>query len=133
MSVCIGGTGFSRGVGYLPGATFQKELIVTLLVTILLESVIVISYCLWRGKPLQPVLFTSLCGNLITQSLLRAAVSLFFQHYLITLFIAELFIWFIESALLHLIPANTLRFPDAVFLSLAMNLLSFTVGWFLPI
>ena len=133
MSVCIGGTGFSRGVGYFPGATFQKELIVTLLITILLESVIVISYCLWRGKSLQPVLFTSLCGNLITQSLLWAALSLFFQHYLITLFITEFFIWVIESALLYLIPANKLRFPDAVFLSLAMNLLSFTFGWFLPI
>ena len=39
----------------------------------------------------------------------------------------------IESALLYVIPANRLRFSDALLLSLGMNLVSFALGWFLPV
>jgi hypothetical protein len=99
----------------------------------MLESIIVVGYCLWRRSPIQPILFTSLVGNLVTQSLLWVMLTLFFQSYLVTLMIAEIFIWVIESALLYLIPANQLPFTDAILLSLAMNLISFSVGWFLPI
>lgn len=108
-------------------------MILTLSITILIESAVVISYCLWRSKPVQPILFTSICGNLITQSLLWVVLILFFQNYLLTLLIAEILIWLAESVLLYLIPPNQLRFPDAIVLSLLMNLLSFTVGLFLPI
>jgi hypothetical protein len=58
---------------------------------------------------------------------------LFFRHYLIALAVAEVLIWAMESLLLYSIPANQLRLPEAIFLSLSMNLLSFALGWFLPI
>jgi hypothetical protein len=111
----------------------QKELILTLFITILIESGVVIGYCHWRKKPVQPILFTSICGNLITQSLLWIVLSLFFQSYLLILLITELLIWILEGLLLSVIPTNRLRWIDAIFLSLSMNLLSFGVGWFLPV
>ena len=108
-------------------------MIVTLFITVIIESFVVIGYCLWRKKPLLPILFTSICGNLITQSLLWIVLNLFFQEYLATLLTTEILIWFIEGLLFSFIPANQLRFSEAVFLSLSMNLLSFAAGWALPV
>jgi hypothetical protein len=107
-------------------------LIVTLVITILIEGGIVAGYCIWRRKPLGPILFTSVWANLITQSFLWVVLSLFFQHYLVTLLIAEIFIWMIESFLLYRFSANQLRLQEAVLISLIMNLASFALGWFLP-
>ena len=108
-------------------------MIFTLLFTIVIEGVLVFSYSLWRRKPTVPILLTSILANTITQSLLWVGLIFFFQHYLLTLFVAEIFIWMIESVLLYLIPANQLNLPEAVLLSLIMNLASFGVGWFLPV
>ena len=108
-------------------------MIVTLFITLLLESAIVLAYSFWRKKPVHPILATSICGNLITQSLLWVALNLFFQNYLATLFISEILIWIAESFLLYSVPANHLSFKAASLLSLAMNLSSFVLGWFLPV
>jgi hypothetical protein len=78
-------------------------------------------------------LFSSICINLLTQSLLWIVLNLFFRQYLITLIIAEFFIWVLEGSLLYFIRANRLRFGNALLLSLGMNLVSFGIGWFLPI
>jgi hypothetical protein len=108
-------------------------LIVTLFITIIIEGVVVIGYCLWRGKQFRPILFTSLAANLLTQSLLWVGLNIFFQKYLIALFVAEILIWLMESFLLSYFPANRLRFKDAAFLAFLMNLASFAFGWFLPV
>jgi hypothetical protein len=108
-------------------------LIVTLLITVLVEGIVACGYSIGRGKPLGPILFTSLVANLITQSFLWVGLNLFFQHYLSTLLIAESLIWMIESIILYCVPANQLRFTEALFLSLTMNLVSFVLGWFLPV
>ena len=108
-------------------------MIVTLVITILIEGVIVAGYCSWRGKSLGPILFTSIWANLITQSFLWVVLRLFFQHYILTLLIAEIFIWLIESFLLYRFSANQLRLQEATLISLLMNLASFALGWFLPI
>jgi hypothetical protein len=108
-------------------------LIVTLFLTILVEGIVARWYAIWRGKPLGPLLFTSFVANLITQSLLWIGLNLFFQHYFSTLLIGEFFIWMIESVLLYYVPANRLLFTEALFLSLTMNLVSFALGWFLPV
>jgi len=108
-------------------------LIFPIFITIIVESSVVIVYSLPRTKPLRPILFSSIWINLFTQSLLWIALNLFFQHYLIALFVAEILIWMTESVLLYSIPANQLRFREAILLNLSMNLLSFALGWFLPI
>jgi hypothetical protein len=108
-------------------------LIIALLITLLLEGAIAFGYCGWRNKPVQPILLTSIGINLITQSLLWLTLNLFFRHYLITLIVAEILIWLMEGALLYFVPANRLRFANALLLSLGMNLVSFGIGWFLPV
>lgn len=108
-------------------------MILTLIATILFEGVVVIGYCIWRKKPAQPILFTSVFINLITQSLLWIVLNFFFSNYLVALLVAEILIWLIESLALYSIPANQLKLIDAISLSLGMNLLSLTLGWFLPV
>jgi hypothetical protein len=108
-------------------------LILTLVITIFIEGIIVVSYTIWRRKPLGPILLTSIVANLITQSLLWIALSLFFQKYLVTLSVAEILIWVIESFLLYRFSANQLSLQEAVLLSLLMNTSSFALGWFMPV
>ncbi|HET9907101.1 MAG TPA: hypothetical protein VFQ23_10685 [Anaerolineales bacterium] len=108
-------------------------MILTVLITIIIEGTVVLGYSFWHKKPFRPILYTSIVANLITQSLLWVLLNLFFQHYLISLFLAEILIWIIESAMLYYVPANKLLLLEATFLSLLMNLASFGLGWFLPI
>ena len=108
-------------------------MIPTLLITLVIESIVVLGYAVWQKKPIRHLLFTSICGNLITQSLLRVLLNLFFRNYLVTLLVAELLIWILESLLLYFLPWNQLRFKEAILLSLGMNVSSFVLGWFLPV
>jgi hypothetical protein len=91
-------------------------LIPTLLITIIIESAVVVGYSLWRKKPVRPILYTSLCINIITQSLLWIFLNLFFRRYLIALLVGEALIWAIESFLLFIVPANRLLFDGGYFL-----------------
>ena len=108
-------------------------MIVTLLVTILVEGLVAMVYSTWVRKPLYPILLTGICANIITQSFLWIVLIVFFQYYLVALALAEILIWTAESLLLYSIPANRLRFLDAAVLSLIMNLVSFSLGLFLPL
>ena len=108
-------------------------MIATLSITIIVESIVAGSYALCCKKSIIHLLFSCLLANLLTQSLLWLVLQVFIQHYLIILFIAEFLIWIIESAILFLYPYNRFRFSEALGLSLAMNLASFAVGWFLPV
>lgn len=99
----------------------------------LIESIVVIGYSHRREKPIGPILIASISGNLLTQSLLWVTLNLFFQNYLLTLLVAEILIWIIETILLYSIRANQLSFKEASFLSFGMNVSSFAVGWLLPV
>ena len=70
---------------------------------------------------------------MITQFFLWIVLRIFFRSYLFTLLLAETLIWIGEGLLLYFISSNKLNFKEAMSLSLAMNLLSFGIGWFLPI
>lgn len=106
---------------------------VTLFITIVIEGLVVLGYAIWRGKPVRPILLSSICINILTQFLLWIGLNLFFRNYLVALVIAEVLICGVESVLLYAIPANQLQIKDAILLSLMMNLMSFGLGWFLPI
>lgn len=108
-------------------------MILTLFITIILEGIVALVYCVWLQKPARPILITTIGLNLFTQSLLWIALNLFFGDYLFVLLIAEILIWLIESVLLYSVRANQLRFRDAVLLSLSMNLASFALGWILSV
>jgi hypothetical protein len=107
--------------------------IATLLVTILVEGMAVIVYCVWRRKPLLSILLTGVFGNLLTQSILWIVLTLSFRHFLVALLIAEILVWGIESLLFYVIPANQLKLKEAAFISLGMNGISLLLGWFLPV
>ncbi len=108
-------------------------MIETLSITILVEGVVCLGYSIWRRKPIGSIFTTSVFVNLITQSLLWMVLSLFYQHYLVTLLVAEILIWLIEGYLLAGWHLNRLKIGEAFFLSLIMNLSSFGIGWFLPV
>jgi hypothetical protein len=105
----------------------------TLSITILVEGVVCLGYSIWRRKPIGSIFITSIFINLITQSLLWVTLNLFYNHYLITLCVAEILIWVIESFMLYGLRFNQLKIREAFVLSLLMNLSSFGVGWFLPV
>jgi hypothetical protein len=105
--------------------------IFTLTITIVIEGVIAFIYSRWREKPLLPILLTSLFANLITQSILWIGLLFFFRHYWLVLIVLEIFIWLIESLILYCVRANQLTVKEATFLSLAINLTSFSLGLFL--
>jgi hypothetical protein len=94
---------------------------------------VILGYCSWRNKPVGPIFFTGICINLITQSLLWVVLNVFFRHYLIILFMAEGFIWFVEALCLYLFKPNRLGFGEAILLSFLMNIASFAAGWLLPV
>jgi hypothetical protein len=105
----------------------------TLAITIFIEGVIAFIYSRWRGKPLLPILLTSLFANLITQSILWIGLLLFFRHYWLVLIVLEVFIGLIESLIFYRVRANQLTLKEAMSLSLAINLASFSAGLFLPV
>jgi hypothetical protein len=106
---------------------------VSLPLTILIEGVIACGFAFWQKKPAGRILAASLLANLLTQSLLWGVLNLFPNHYLLTLFTTEFFIWPLESLLLHYFPGTRLDRREALSLSLGMNLASFGIGWFLPV
>jgi hypothetical protein len=108
-------------------------LIYTLPITIILEGLVIIGYCKRSGKPLLPILVTSMIANILTQSMLWAGLTVFYQDYVVVSGIAEVLIWLVESFLLSLPPKNELKLSDALRISLVMNLVSFGVGCFLPV
>jgi hypothetical protein len=107
--------------------------IFTLAATIFIEGIVVSIYSHWRKKPLLPILLTSIFANFITQSLLWIALLLFFHQYWLVLIVMEIFIWLIESLIFYRVRANSLTLKEAMLLSLAINLASFSAGMFLPV
>ena len=108
-------------------------MIATLAITIVIESVVTAAFAIWRQKPLKNLLFSTVCANLFTQSLLWLTLILFPHQYLVTLIIVEVSIWGIEAIIFYLIRFNRLNLREAFILSLAMNLCSFGIGWLLPV
>ncbi len=105
----------------------------TLVLTLFIEGLVVTGYAHWQRKPLVSILLTASLGSLLTQGLLWLVLSLFYQHYLGVLLVAEVLIWFLEGLLLWRVPVNRLVWREALGLSLVMNLASFGAGWLLPL
>ncbi len=105
----------------------------SLLITLAIEGTIVLAYAFWKRKPAGRILLASAAANVATQTMLWAALNFLFAHYLTVLLVSEFFIWLIESAFLRFFPGTRLGWKESILLSLAMNLASFGIGWFLPL
>ncbi|MFT3891653.1 MAG: hypothetical protein QM730_08485 [Anaerolineales bacterium] len=101
--------------------------------TILVEGCVVLVYSALQKKPAGKLLLASFVVNVVTQSMLWLALKIFFQQYLVTLFVAEVLIWLVEGVLLYYLTGKQLTPHAALILSLCMNAVSFGVGWFLPV
>ncbi len=111
----------------------QEKVIVSLALTVLIESAVIVGYGRWHKKPLRHLLLSGVLANLVTQSILWVILNKFSDHYRTVLLVSEICIWWIEGLILCLYPHNKLKLDEALVLSLAMNLASFTIGWFLPV
>jgi hypothetical protein len=107
--------------------------IFTLLITILVEGCVVLVYCAWQKRPARRLLLASLVVNVLTQAMLWTALKIFFQQYILTLIVAEVLIWLVEGILLYFFTWKQLTMRAAILLSLWMNIVSFGIGWFLPV
>jgi hypothetical protein len=108
-------------------------ILVSLGITVLIEAVVALFWCRKARKPTRSILLTGLLGNVLTQVGLWALLFLAARPYWPILLSAEVGIWAVEGLLLALIPANHLALPEALRLSLWMNLISFGVGLVLPV
>ena len=124
---------FDRWGDHLLCAACRKEVIFTLLITILVEGCVVFIFCAVQKRPAGRLLLASFMVNVLTQVLLWVALKVFFQNYLITLIVVEVLIWLLEGVFLHRLPGNNLNLRQALTLSLCMNAASFGIGWFLPV
>jgi hypothetical protein len=104
-----------------------------LLVTLVVEIILALAYALWRKRPRTKLLTVVLMMNLITQP----ALSEFLRAYaggspFLILAIGEVIVWLIEAGILGLALRKQAKFPEALALSLALNLASFGIGLLLP-
>ena len=113
-----------------PGMRF---FVAATIVTIAVEDLVVLAYSLWRKKPTLALLLSSTGVNIMTQLGLWLTLNVSFHDYVATLFAAEYLIWVAEGLAMHLYRPNHLRWREAMLLSLAMNLTSLSIGWFLPV
>ena len=104
-----------------------------MLATILVEGCVVFAYSTRHKKNAGKLLGASLLVNVLTQVALWAVLRIFFQQYLVALFVSEMLIWLVESFLLYHLVKEQLKLSDAFVLSLMMNAASFGIGWFLPV
>lgn len=105
----------------------------TLLLTLVCEGLVVLGFARWRGKPWPSLLLTACLADVLTQTLLWLALTTLDADYLRVLVAAEVGIWLLEAVFLRCVPANRLTWREALLLSLAMNLVSLGMGWFLPV
>ena len=108
-------------------------MIITLLITLVIEGAVVLLYCTAHRRPAGPLLLAGFMINVFTQAILWLALRMFFRYYLIALIAAELSIWLVEGVFLHRLPGNGLTLRQAMTLSFWMNAASFGVGLFLPV
>ncbi len=108
-------------------------MIAALLVTIVIESVVDLFYCLCKKKPWISIVITGLWANFWTQAGLGMILKFSPASYPPILISAEMLIWLVEWLCFAVVPSNRLNIREAMWLSLLCNLTSFGIGLILPI
>jgi hypothetical protein len=103
--------------------------------TMLIEAVALAVYCAIRRQPKLAMLTLNLSGNLLTQLVLWFLLVNYASGGLgwIIILVTEALIVLIEAAILYWPQRKTLTFKEALGVSFMVNLLSFTVGIFIPV
>jgi hypothetical protein len=114
----------------LVGIKWTRGLSITLVVELLLGT----GYVLWKRRSTSIILTVILLLNLITQPVLWITISGFSGLYPVFLILfAELAVWLVEAGGLYLSQRASMRFQEALLVSLALNAASFAAGSLLHI
>ncbi len=114
----------------LVGIKWTHGLIITLVVELLLGA----GYVLWKKRSASVTLTVILLLNLITQPVLWVSLSSFSGIYpVFPILFAEGVVWLVEAVGLYLSQRNSMRFQEALWVSLVLNTASFIVGSLLPL
>lgn len=114
----------------LVGIAWTQGLIITLVVELLLGT----GYVLWKKRSASIILTVILLLNLITQPVLWITLSGFSRlSPIFMILFAEGVVWLAEAGGLYLSQRNSMKFQEALWVSLALNVASFVVGSLLPI
>jgi hypothetical protein len=114
----------------LVGIKWTQGLITTLVVELLLGT----GYILWKKRPADVILTVILLLNLITQPVLWVTISGFsgLNPAFLVIF-AELVVWLVEAGGLYLSQRTSMKFQEALLISLVLNAASFILGSLLPL
>lgn len=110
-----------------------SALLLALLITVGCESLAILAFAHRRQKSFQSLILSGLLANLVTQPFLWFWLMVFYQRYWVALLSGEVLIVLGEAIFLKLIPANHLSRQEAFLLSLLMNGVSFSAGFFLSV
>jgi hypothetical protein len=114
----------------LAGIKWTQGLLITLAVELLLGA----GYAIWKKRSMPLILTVILLLNLITQPALWVTLSGFSGISPLQLIIfAEAAVWLVEAGALYLAQRNSMKFQEALWLSLALNAASFVAGLLLPV
>lgn len=114
----------------LVGIKWTQGLIITLVVELLLGT----CYALWKKRSASIILTMILLLNLVTQPVLWISLSGFRGPYpVMMLLLAEGVVWLVEAGGLYLSQRTSMRFQEALWVSLALNAASLVVGSLLPL
>jgi hypothetical protein len=115
----------------LIGGTFVR---LTMPLTFFIEGLIAGIYAAWRKRSIVTLVSLVLLANVITQPVLwLILVAGGATTPVLSLALAEVFIWWIETMLLYLTQRKTWTFKETVGFSLLLNLISFGIGLLLPV
>lgn len=101
--------------------------------TVVVELLVALAYALWRKRSRVKLLTIVLMMNLITQPALWLIItSLKSNTAFWPLAIGEVIVWLVEGGILAFALRKQAKFPEALALSLVLNLASFGIGLLLP-
>jgi hypothetical protein len=113
----------------LVGALFSPAIPLTAVIELFLGWL----YTLWRKMPKRVVLTMILVANVVTSLPLWILLTGgFIQFTWVDLFIGEGLIWLVEAVILYVPMRKSIKFGEALLVSLVLNAVSFGVGLLLP-
>jgi hypothetical protein len=116
-------------------AAFFSLISLALPLTILIEGILIFAYFTYRKQPWLLPTTLNLIGNLFTQVVLWYLLvnSASDGLSILILLISEAVIVLIEAAILYWPQRTQIKFTEALSISFVLNLVSFTIGLFLPV
>ena len=117
-------------VFFLPGTVISPAVPLTVLV----ECAAALIYAVLRKRNLTTTGTFVLLANLLTVPVLLFIALIFgFNAIGFVILTVEILIWLVEAVVLFIVQRQTIKFHEALLLSLGLNLLSFLTGLLLPV